>query len=283
MRVQAEDEFRMRPDALQYYYVRSSSGAMVPLSVLSSIDYSTGPAAIDHYNMFTAAKVSGDPGAGYSTGDAITAMKEVLDTNLPPGIGYEWTGLTAQEVSAGGEAAIAMILAVVFVYLFLCALYESWTVPISVLLIAPAAIFGALLAVSMRGLENNIFFQVAMVALVGMAAKNSILIVEFAKQLVEEGRSFRDAAIESAQQRFRPIMMTAISFIFGVMPLVLSSGPGAVARQSISTAVLGGMVLATTIGIVLVPLFFVIFGAFDRRLSGHVTEAPEQDAEGEPA
>ncbi|MBO7004415.1 MAG: efflux RND transporter permease subunit, partial [Pseudomonadales bacterium] len=233
--VQAEDEFRMRPDALQYYYVKSSSGNMVPLSVVSSIDYSTGPAAINHYNMFTAAKVSGDPNAGYSTGDAINAMREVLDTSLPPGIGYEWTGLTAQEVSAGGEAAIAMILAVVFVYLFLCALYESWTVPISVLLIAPAAIFGALVAVSMRGLENNIFFQVAMVALVGMAAKNSILIVEFAKQLVEDGKEFTEAALESAKQRFRPIMMTAISFIFGVMPLVLSSGPGAVARQSIST------------------------------------------------
>ncbi len=266
VRVQAEDEFRMRPDALQYYYVRSSSGNMVPLSVVSSIDYSTGPAAIDHYNMFTAAKVSGDPNAGYSTGDAINAMREVLDTNLPPGIGYEWTGLTAQEVSAGGEAAIAMILAVVFVYLFLCALYESWTVPISVLLIAPAAIFGALVAVSMRGLENNIFFQVAMVALVGMAAKNSILIVEFAKQLVEEGKGFTEAALESAKQRFRPIMMTAISFIFGVMPLVLSTGPGAVARQSISTAVLGGMILATTIGIVLVPLFFVLFGKLDGRL-----------------
>lgn len=278
VRVQAEDEFRMRPDALQYYYVRSSSGNMVPLSVVASIDYSTGPAAIDHYNMFTAAKVSGDPGAGYSTGDAISAMRDVLEANLPPGIGYEWTGLTAQEVSSGGEAAIAMILAVVFVYLFLCALYESWTVPISVLLIAPAAIFGALIAVSMRGLENNIFFQVAMVALVGMAAKNSILIVEFAKQLVEEGKSFTEAALESAKQRFRPIMMTAISFIFGVMPLVLSSGPGAVARQSISTAVLGGMILATTIGIVLVPLFFVIFGKLDGRLKRHAGEDPGVEA-----
>ncbi|MBO6557326.1 MAG: multidrug efflux RND transporter permease subunit [Pseudomonadales bacterium] len=274
--VQAEDEFRMRPDALQYYYVKSSSGNMVPLSVVSSIDYSTGPAAINHYNMFTAAKVSGDPNAGYSTGDAINAMREVLDTSLPPGIGYEWTGLTAQEVSAGGEAAIAMILAVVFVYLFLCALYESWTVPISVLLIAPAAIFGALIAVSMRGLENNIFFQVAMVALVGMAAKNSILIVEFAKQLVEDGKEFTEAALESAKQRFRPIMMTAISFIFGVMPLVLSSGPGAVARQSISTAVLGGMILATTIGIVLVPLFFVLFGSMDRRLKRHAGNQESQ-------
>jgi hydrophobe/amphiphile efflux-1 (HAE1) family protein len=267
VRVQAEAEFRERPDALQYYYVRSKSGAMVPMSVLGTLRYSTGPAAIDHYNMFTAAKVSGDPAHGYSTGDAIKAMREVLKETLPPTIGYEWTGMTAQEIEAGGQAIIAMGLALLFVYLFLCALYESWTIPIAVLLITPTAIFGALLAVYLRGLENNLFFQVAMISLVGMAAKNSILIVEFSKQLVEEGRSFGDAALESARQRFRPIMMTAISFIFGVMPLVLSTGPGAVARQSISTAVLGGMILATSLGILVVPLFFVLFGRMDRRLA----------------
>jgi multidrug efflux pump len=267
VRMQAEDEFRKRPDALQYYYVRSKSGAMVPMSVLADLNYSTGPAAIDHYNMFTAAKISGDPDSGYSTGQAISAMREVLDNNLPPGIGYEWTGLTAQEIKAGGQAMVAMLLAVVFVYLFLCALYESWTVPWAVLLIAPTAIFGALMAVYMRGLEANIFFQIAMVALVGMAAKNSILIVEFAKQLVEEGMSFKAAALHSAKLRFRPIMMTAVSFIFGVMPLVLSSGPGAVARQSISTAVLGGMIVATSLGILVVPLFFVLFGKLDGKLA----------------
>jgi len=266
VRVQAEAEFRERPDALQYYYVRSSTGAMVPMSVLASVDYSTGPAAIDHYNMFTAAKLSGDPELGYSTGDAISAMREILEENLPPNIGYEWTGLTQQEIQSGGQAVVAMALAVLFVYLFLCALYESWTIPIAVLLIAPTGIFGALLMVYLRGLENNLFFQVAMIALVGMAAKNSILIVEFAKQLVEEGLSFKDAALQSAKMRFRPIMMTAVSFILGVMPLVLSTGPGAVARQSISTAVFGGMVLATTLGILVVPLFFVLFGQLDPRL-----------------
>jgi len=191
----------------------------------------------------------------------------VLDENLPPNISFEWTGLTQQEIKAGGQAAVAMGLALLFVYLFLCALYESWTIPVAVLLIAPTGIFGALLLVYLRGLENNIFFQVAMISLVGMAAKNSILIVEFAKQLVEEGLSFREAALESAKLRFRPIMMTAVSFIFGVMPLVLSTGPGAVARQSISTAVLGGMLLATSLGILVVPLFFVIMGRLDRGLS----------------
>ena len=273
VRVQAESSFRERPDALQYYYVRSDAGAMVPMSVLGDLSYSTGPAAIDHYNMFTAAKVSGDPAPGYSTGDAIKAVREVLDETLPPTIGYEWTGLTAQEIESGGQAVIAMGLALLFVYLFLCALYESWTIPIAVLLIAPTAIFGALLAVYLRGLENNLFFQVAMISLVGMAAKNSILIVEFSKQLVEEGYSFFDAALESAKLRFRPIMMTAISFIFGVMPLVLSTGPGAVARQSISTAVLGGMLLATSIGILVVPLFFVIFGRWDKRLTRQQAKA----------
>jgi multidrug efflux pump subunit AcrB len=243
---------------------------MVPMSVLADLNYSTGPAAIDHYNMFTAAKISGDPDSGYSTGQAIAAMREVLDNNLPPGIGYEWTGLTAQEIKAGGQAMIAMGLAIVFVYLFLCALYESWTIPFAVLLIAPTAIFGALLAVYVRGLEANIFFQIAMVALVGMAAKNSILIVEFAKQLVESGMPFKEAALQSAKLRFRPIMMTAVSFIFGVMPLVLSSGPGAVARQSISTAVLGGMIVATSLGILVVPLFFVLFGRLDGKLARKV-------------
>ena len=176
-----------------------------------------------------------------------------------------------------------MALAVVFVYLFLCALYESWTVPLAVLLIAPTAIFGALLAVWMRGLENNVFFQIAMVALVGMAAKNSILIVEFAKQLVEQGKSFNEAALEAARLRFRPIMMTAVSFIFGVMPLVLSTGPGAVARQSISTAVLGGMVVATTLGILIVPLFFVLLGRLDPRLAGRSGDETEPVAVPDPA
>ena len=267
VRVQAEAEFRERPDALQYFYVRSNTtGAMVPMSVLASVDYSTGPAAIDHYNLFTTAKISGDPKLGYSTGDAIAAMREILDETLPPTIAYEWTGLTQQEVQSGGEAAVAMALAVLFVYLFLCALYESWTIPMAVLLIAPTGIFGALLMVYLRGLENNIFFQVAIIALVGMAAKNSILIVEFAKQLVEDGMSFKDAALKSAEMRFRPIMMTAVSFILGVLPLVLSTGPGAVARQSISTAVFGGMILATSFGILVVPLFFVLLGRRDRRL-----------------
>jgi multidrug efflux pump len=279
VRVQAESQYRERPDALQHYYVRSDNGAMVPLSVLGSLDYSTGPAAIDHYNMFTAAKISGDAGKGYSTGDAIVAMQQVLEETLPPSIGYEWTGMTAQEIEAGGQAVIAMGLALLFVYLFLCALYESWTIPVAVLLIAPVAIFGALLAVGIRGLENNIFFQVAMISLVGMAAKNSILIVEFAKQLVEEGMSFAEAALQSAKQRFRPIMMTAISFIFGVMPLVLSTGPGSVARQSISTAVLGGMILATSLGILLVPLFFVLFGKLDRGLARRQSAAASEDAE----
>jgi multidrug efflux pump subunit AcrB len=276
VRVQAEAEFRERPDAMQHYHVRSSSGAMVPLSVVGNLDYSTGPAAIDHYNMFTAARLSGNPAPGYSTGDAIVAMREVLDEVLPPTIGYEWTGMTAQEIDAGGQAVVAMGLALLFVYLFLCALYESWTIPVAVLLIAPVAIFGALLAVWLRGLENNLFFQVAMISLVGMAAKNSILIVEFAKQLVEEGKGFTEAALESAKLRFRPIMMTAVSFIFGVMPLVLSTGPGAVARQSISTAVLGGMILATSLGILLVPLFFVIFGRLDKGLIRRQGEASAQ-------
>jgi multidrug efflux pump subunit AcrB len=197
---------------------------------------------------------------------------------LPPGIGFEWIGVTDQEIKAAGQTATAVSLAVLFVYLFLCGLYESWTIPLAVLLITPTAIFGALLAVWLRGLENNLFFSVAMIALVGMAAKNSILIVEFAKQLVEGGMQLKEAALTAARMRFRPIMMTAVSFIFGVMPLVLSAGPGAVARQSISTAVLGGMLLATSLGILVVPLFFVLMGRLDGGLNRLDANAREMQA-----
>jgi len=174
-------------------------------------------------------------------------------------VSFEWTGLSYQEQQASGQAGIAMLLAIVFVYLFLAALYESWLIPIAVLLIVPIAVAGAALFVYVRGMENNLFFQISIVALVGLAAKNAILIVEFARTLKEEqGMSSYDAALEAAKQRFRPILMTSFSFILGILPLVLSTGPGAVARVSISTGTLGGMIAATTLGLLLVPWFFYL-------------------------
>lgn len=265
VKIQADAEYRQRPDSINNYYVRSASGDMVPMNIVANLDFKTGPARVTRYNMFSSASISADPAPGYSTGDVIKAIEEVADEILPPGISYEWSGLTFQETRAAGQTAIAMGMALVFVFLFLAALYESWTIPMAVLLIAPIAMLGSLLSVWIRGLENNLFFQIAFIAMIGLAAKNSIMIVEFAKQLYDQGMSARQAALESARLRFRPILMTAVSFILGVMPLVLSSGPGSASRQSMATAILGGMIFATTIGLVLVPLFFITASRFSRR------------------
>lgn len=194
------------------------------------------------------------------------AMEKQADELMPKGFAYEWSGMSYQEKQSGGQAAIAMLLAIVFVYLFLAALYESWLIPLAVLTIVPVALAGAVAIVYLRGLDNNIFFQIAMVSLIGLAAKNSILIVEFARTLYDEGMSAKEAALEAARKRFRPILMTSFAFILGLLPLVLSSGPGAESRISISTGTLGGMIAATTIGILFVPMFFVLFVALGKKL-----------------
>ena len=257
VKVQAEDRYRQFPEQIKDYYVRSASGAMVPIGVLAEYDYSVGPAAVTHYNLFTSASINASPAPGYASGDVIRAIERVATPLLPNEFRYEWTGITYQEVQSANQTGIAVTLAMVFVFLFLCALYESWTIPIAVLLIAPIAMLGAALGTLVSGMESNLFFQVAFISLIGMAAKNSILIVEFANQLHNQGKSRLEAALEAANMRFRPILMTSMAFILGVLPLVLSVGPGAVSRQSISIPILCGMIFATTIGIVLVPLFFV--------------------------
>ncbi|QLE84599.1 multidrug efflux RND transporter permease subunit [Shewanella sp. Scap07] len=257
VKVQAEEQYRQFPEQIKDYYVRSSTGAMVPIGVLAKYDYSVGPAAVTHYNLFSSASINATPAAGYASGDVIKAIERVAKPMLPNEFSYEWTGITYQEVQSANQTSIAVALAMLFVFLFLAALYESWTIPIAVLLIAPIAMLGAALGTWVSGMESNLFFQVAFIALIGMAAKNSILIVEFANQLHKEGKSRIDAALEAANMRFRPILMTSMAFILGVLPLVLSVGPGAVSRQSISIPILCGMVFATTIGIVMVPLFFV--------------------------
>ncbi|AFU99359.1 efflux RND transporter permease subunit [Simiduia agarivorans] len=258
VKVQAEGNYRDRPDAIRHYYVRSNSGDMVPIEVLADLKFTTGPANVVRYNMFSSASLVAEPNTGYSSGEVIRAIQSEASKLLPPGMGYEWTGLTFQEIRSGGQTQTALLLALVFVFLFLAALYESWIIPLAVLTIAPVAMLGALAASWLGGVENNLFFQIAFVALIGLAAKNSILIVEYCNTLVREGVSPVEAAITAARQRFRPIMMTSVSFILGVMPLVLSAGPGAIARQSMSIPILGGMLLATSVGIVLVPLFFVV-------------------------
>ncbi|KGJ87518.1 efflux RND transporter permease subunit [Thalassotalea sp. ND16A] len=263
VKVQAEAQFRRRPEDLSLFYIKSGSGALIPLSMLAKIEYSAGAGNISRHNLFTSASIGGTPAQGYSSGQAMAAIEKLAAEELPDGFAYEWTGMSYQEKNASGQAGSAMLLAVVFIYLFLAALYESWVIPIPVLLIVPIALAGAAIIAWIVGIENNLFFQISAVALVGFSAKNSILIVEFAKSLHQQhGRTIKQAAIEAAEQRFRPIVMTSVSFILGILPLVISMGPGALARQSISTGTLGGMIAATTIGIILVPLFFVIFVSF---------------------
>lgn len=257
VKIQAEETYRQFPHQIKDYYVRSASGAMVPIGVLAKYDYTVGPAAVTHYNLFSSASINVTPAPGYASGDVIAAIERVAKPMLPNEFRYEWTGITYQEVRSANQTGIAIGLALLFVFLFLAALYESWTIPIAVLLIAPIALLGAAITTLVSGMESNLFFQVAFIALIGMAAKNAILIVEFANQLHQNGKSRLEAALEAATMRFRPILMTSMAFILGVLPLVLSAGPGAVSRQSISIPILGGMILATTIGIILVPLFFV--------------------------
>lgn len=265
VKIQAEETYRQFPHQIKDYYVRSASGAMVPIGVLAKYDYTVGPAAVTHYNLFSSASINVTPAPGYASGDVIAAIERVAKPMLPNEFRYEWTGITYQEVQSANQTGIAIGLALLFVFLFLAALYESWTIPIAVLLIAPIALLGAAITTLVSGMESNLFFQVAFIALIGMAAKNAILIVEFANQLHQNGKSRLEAALEAANMRFRPILMTSMAFILGVLPLVLSAGPGSVSRQSISIPILGGMILATTIGIILVPLFFVTTSSWLRK------------------
>ena len=225
---------------------------MVPMSTVSTINMMTGPDILQRYNMFRTAEINGANGPGISTGQALTVMEDVAAKELPQGYGFEWTSIAYQEKEAGGTQGPIFGMAMVFVFLVLAAQYESWAVPFSILLGLPICVFGAFLGVSLVGLENNVYVQIGIVALMGLAAKNAILIVEFAKEYHEKkGMGLVDAAIEGARLRFRPIMMTAFAFILGVVPLVIASGAGAAARISIGIAVFAGMLMASTVGLVL--------------------------------
>jgi len=240
------------------------------MSTVSKISMMTGPDILQRYNMFRTAEINGANGPGISTGQALDVMEDLASKDLPHGYGYEWTGLSYQEKQAGGTQGPIFGMAMVFVFLVLAAQYESWAVPFSVLLGLPIGVFGAFLGVSMLGLENNVYVQIGVVALMGLAAKNAILIVEFAKEYHEKhGLSLIDAAQEGAKLRFRPIMMTAFAFILGVLPLVLASGAGAAARVSIGIAVFAGMTFASTIGLFFIPMLYVAIQSAAYLVSGN--------------
>lgn len=256
--IQAEAPYRATRDNIGLFFVRAKNGAMVPLTALGTTQYTTGPGTIKRFNMFSTASVSAVAAPGYSTGEAMAAMERIAREKLPENIGLEWSGLSYQEKQAGGQTGVVMALVFLFVFLFLAAQYESWIVPIAVLLSLPVAALGAYLGVWLTGLENDVYFQIGLVTLIGLAAKNAILIVEFAKVQVDAGVDVVKAAVHAARMRFRPILMTSLAFVLGMLPMVLASGPGSASRHSIGTGVFFGMLVAITIGIVLVPFFFVL-------------------------
>ncbi|KEA63347.1 RND efflux system, inner membrane transporter CmeB [Marinobacterium lacunae] len=261
--VQADAAYRMLPSDLDNWHVRNADGEMVPFSAFASSYWDFGSPRLERYNGVPAVNIQGQAAEGYSTGDAMAAMEEMLD-KLPPGLSIEWTGMSYQERMAGSQAPALYALSMLVVFLCLAALYESWSVPFSVLLVVPLGVLGALTAASLRGLDNDVYFQVGLLTTIGLSAKNAILIVEFAKSLYDQGMGLFDAAVEAARMRLRPIIMTSMAFILGVTPLALSSGAGAASRQAIGTGVIGGMLSATFLAIFFVPLFYVLVIRFTK-------------------
>lgn len=266
--LQSDAPFRQNPSDITRLYTRSNKNKMIPLTAFTTTSYTTGPDLVPHFNGFPAAQITGGAAPGYSSGDAIQAMEDVAREVLSQNYGYAWSGMAYQEIQSGSSSAFAFVFGLLVVFLILAAQYESWSLPASVLTAVPFGVIGALLATLLRGLENDVYFQIGLLVLVGLAAKNAILIVEFAVGLRQQGKSVIDAAVEAGEMRLRPIIMTSLAFIFGVLPLYLATGAGANARHSIGTGILGGMIGASTLALLYVPLFFYIFDRLSARASG---------------
>ncbi|WP_408605873.1 efflux RND transporter permease subunit [Mastigocladopsis repens] len=268
--VQADAQFRSNPEDIGKLYVRSATNQMILLSNLVRMTPTTGAQVINHHNLFRAIEINGSAAEGYSSGQAIEAMKQLAAEALPPSMGYEWSGIALEEQESGTQAPIIFALGLVFVFLVLAAQYENYVDPLIIMLAVPLAIFGALLSQSLRGLSNDVFCQVGLVMLIGLASKNAILIVEFANQLRQQGLPLTKAVVEASQQRLRPILMTAISTLLGIWPLAVATGAGAASRQSLGTAVFGGMLIATFLTLFVVPVLYIVIGNVrDRFQSSH--------------
>jgi len=256
VRVQADQAFRLRPEDIERLEVRNSAGEMIPLGSVVKVRRVFGPQVISRYNLYPSALISGAPSPGFSSGEAIRLLEQIADKELPASLGYEWTGISYQEKKVGNEVFLIFGFAVIMVYLVLAAQYESWITPAAVILVVPLGLLGSIAAVSLRGMDNNMYTQIGMVLIIALASKNAILIVEYARELRLEGRSIYDAAVEAARLRFRPILMTSFAFILGVAPLVVAEGAGAAGQQALGTAVFGGMIASTMLAVFFVPVFF---------------------------
>ncbi len=257
--IQSDAEYRQSPEDINRLYTKSTNGKMVPITGLITMEATMGPDLLPHFNGFPAAQITGGAAAGYSSGQAMAAMEEVAKEILPQGYGFAWSGMAYQEKASGGSSAAAFAFGVLIVFLILAAQFESWSLPGAVMTAVPFGIIGALIATYLRGLDNDIYFQIGLLVLVGLAAKNAILIVEFAVELKEQGKTLLESAVEAGKLRLRPIIMTSLAFIFGIFPLVIAMGAGANARHSIGTGILGGMIGASTLALLYVPLFYFIF------------------------
>ncbi|MFJ7282070.1 efflux RND transporter permease subunit EmhB [Pseudomonas sp. NPDC099000] len=276
--VQGQPGSRMSPEDIKKWYVRNAAGTMVPFSAFAKGEWIYGAPKLSRYNGVEAMEILGAPAPGYSTGEAMAEV-EALAKKLPAGVGISWTGLSYEERLSGSQAPALYALSLLMVFLCLAALYESWSIPIAVMLVVPLGIIGALLATSLRGLSNDVYFQVGLLTTIGLAAKNAILIVEFAKELHEQGRSLRDAAIEACRMRLRPIIMTSLAFVLGVVPLAISTGAGSGSQHAIGTGVIGGMITATVLAIFWVPLFFVTVSSIGQRKKADQDDAIEPSKE----
>jgi multidrug efflux pump len=268
--LQADAPYRMTPDALGHFYVLGANGSMIPLSNFVTADWVIAAPALTRYNGYPAVEITGSNAPNRSSGEAMTAMQNIVAQKLPQGFGYDWAGQSLQELLSGAQAPMLFALSILVVYLCLAALYESWSVPAAVLMAVPAGLIGSTVAALIRGLPNDVFFKVGLITIIGLTAKNAILIVEFAVAEQQLGKSLHDAVLEAARLRFRPILMTSFAFILGVFPMVVSTGAGANARHAIGTGVVGGMLSASILGVLLIPVCYVAV----RRLMGDKLDAP---------
>jgi HAE1 family hydrophobic/amphiphilic exporter-1 len=274
--VQADQPFRMNARDLRQYYVRSATNGLVPLGNIVSLKETSGPQVINHYDLFRSAEIDGAAAPGFSSSQGLKAMEDLAKQNMLQGMSFQWTGLALEEVEAAGKAILIFALGILVVYLTLSAQYESFALPFIILLAVPTAVLGALLFVSMRGMVDDVYVQIGLVMLIGLSAKNSILIVEFAEQLLAQGRSITNAAIEAAELRLRPILMTSFAFILGVLPLYFATGAGMLGRHSVGTAIVGGMLFSTVLNLFFIPVLYVILKTLLTSLSAKKEESAKE-------